>query len=133
VQAGLSPMAVHLFILYWAMLSFITPPVALGAFAAASIAEAKPIATGFAAMRLGGTIYLLPFLFVVHPALILQGSTTAIVVAVLSASAGLFLLVGGMQGYLPLLERRLGSGLRATVALLGVAIAAAPVLLANGG
>ncbi len=131
VQAGLSPMAVHLFILYWAMLSFITPPVALGAFAAASIAQAKPIATGFAAMRLGGAIYLLPFLFVVHPALILEGSTTAIAVAVLSTSIGLFLLVGGMQGYLPLFERRLGSAARFIVATLGIAVAATPVLVAN--
>jgi len=67
IEAGLNPMAVHLFILYWAMLSFITPPVALGAFAAASIADARPIATGFAAMRLGGAIYLLPFLFCAAP------------------------------------------------------------------
>ncbi len=132
VQAGLSPMAVHLFILYWAMLSFITPPVALGAFAAASIANARPIATGIAAMKLGGAIYLLPFLFVVHPALILEGTTTSVLIAIAAAIAGLFLLVGGMQGFLPLLERRLGTFARLVCALGGMAVAASPVFLTGG-
>ncbi|MFP6804542.1 MAG: TRAP transporter large permease subunit [Pseudomonadales bacterium] len=63
-----------LFILYWGMLSFITPPVALGAFAAASIAGASALSTGFKAMRLGSVIYFIPFFFVLEPALILSGS-----------------------------------------------------------
>ncbi|MGL6249827.1 MAG: TRAP transporter permease, partial [Billgrantia desiderata] len=70
---GLDPMAVHMFILYWGMLSFITPPVALGAFAAATVAGARPMATGLQAMRLGSVIYFIPFLFVLNPALIMQG------------------------------------------------------------
>jgi len=130
IQAGLNPMAVHLFILYWAMLSFITPPVALGAFAAASIADAKPIATGFAAMRLGGAIYLLPFLFVLAPPLILDGSATQIALALGCAVIGLYLLVGGMQGYLPVVERRLNTALRVAAGLGGIVIAATPLLLA---
>jgi TRAP-type uncharacterized transport system fused permease subunit len=56
------------------MLSFITPPVALGAFAAASIAGASALSTGFKAMRLGSVIYFIPFFFVLEPALILSGS-----------------------------------------------------------
>ena len=130
IQAGLNPMAVHLFILYWAMLSFITPPVALGAFAAASIADAKPIATGFAAMRLGGAIYLLPFLFVLAPPLILDGSATQIALALGCAVMGLYLLVGGMQGYLPVVERRLNNALRVAAGLGGIVLAATPLLLA---
>ncbi|MCZ6728982.1 MAG: TRAP transporter fused permease subunit, partial [SAR324 cluster bacterium] len=63
VELGLDPLAVHLFILYWGMVSFITPPVALGAFAAASLAGASPIRTGLEAMRLGSIIYFLPFFF----------------------------------------------------------------------
>ncbi|GIS50770.1 MAG: hypothetical protein Ct9H90mP25_2040 [Gammaproteobacteria bacterium] len=66
------PMSVHLFILYWGMLSFITPPVALGAFAAASIAGSSALATGFKAMRFGSVIYFIPFFFVLEPALILR-------------------------------------------------------------
>ena len=52
------------------MVSFITPPVALGAFAAASLAGASPIRTGLEAMRLGSVIYFLPFFFVLNPALV---------------------------------------------------------------
>ena len=73
VSQDLNPLSVHLFILYWAMLSYITPPVALGAYAAASIAEANPLKTGFAAMRLGSVIYIIPFIFVLDVAFILQG------------------------------------------------------------
>jgi TRAP-type uncharacterized transport system fused permease subunit len=113
------------------MLSFITPPVALGAFAAASIANARPIATGFAAMKLGGAIYLLPCLFVVHPALVLEGTTASVVIAIGAAVTGLFLLVGGMQGFLPLLEQRLGTVARIGCGLCGMGVAAAPALLAS--
>src|SRR3546814_8093149 len=73
ITAGLDPMAVHMFILYWGMLSFITPPVALGAFAAATLAGARPMETGLQAMRLGSVIYFIPFMFVPNPALIMQG------------------------------------------------------------
>jgi len=128
-QAGLNPMAVHLFILYWAMLSFITPPVALGAFAAASIADARPIATGFAAMRLGGAIYLLPFLFVLAPPLILDGSLYEVAMALGCAIVGMYLLVSGMQGYLPIIESRLNRFLRLLAGLGGIVVAAAPLLL----
>ena len=106
-QAGLEPMAVHLFILYWAMLSFITPPVALGAFAAASVADARPIATGFAALRLGGIIYFLPFLFVSQPALILQASAQSIALAAAGALAACYLLSAALEGLLPFSNRGL--------------------------
>ncbi|WP_166268830.1 TRAP transporter permease [Marinobacter caseinilyticus] len=97
---GMDPLAVHLFILYWGMLSFITPPVALGAFAAASVAGARPMETGFQAMRLGSVIYFIPFLFVLNPALILQGSWDEIVVVLSQAVVGIALIAGAMQGYL---------------------------------
>lgn len=100
IQGGLSPMAVHLFILYWGMVSYITPPVALGAYAAAAIAQASPMRTGLEAMRLGSIIYFIPFFFVLNPALILQGSWTAIIVATVSAIVGVALVAGAMQGYL---------------------------------
>ena len=81
IQGGLDPMSVHLFILYWGMLSFITPPVALGAFAAASIAGSSALATGFKAMRLGSVIYFIPFFFVLDTALIMSGSWTEVLFA----------------------------------------------------
>lgn len=97
---GLEPLAVHLFILYWGMLSFITPPVALGAFAAATMAGSRPMETGVQAMRLGSVIYFIPFLFVLNPALIFQGGWQEIVVVIPQAVAGVLLIAGSMQGWL---------------------------------
>lgn len=100
IHGGLSPMAVHLFILYWGMLSFITPPVALGAYAAAALAQATPMRTGLEAMRLGSIIYFIPFFFVLNPSLILQGSVTSILAHTASAFAGVWIVAGALQGYL---------------------------------
>ncbi|NIA68201.1 TRAP transporter fused permease subunit [Pelagibius litoralis] len=98
--SGLDLMAVHLFMLYWGMVSFITPPVSLGAFAAASIARSDPMKTGLQAMRLGSIIYFLPFFFVLNPALIGRGPAEEVLMVVLSAFAGIVLIAGGLQGYL---------------------------------
>src|SRR5690606_11968355 len=67
IGGGLNAIASHLFILYWGLISFITPPVALAAIAAASIAKAHAFATGMRAMRLGLINFFLPFLFVLNP------------------------------------------------------------------
>jgi TRAP transporter 4TM/12TM fusion protein len=100
IQGGLDPMAVHLFILYWGMLSFITPPVALGAFAAATIAKSNPMETGFEAMRLGSIIYFIPFFFVFDPAFILNGTWERSLWVISSALVGIVFLAGGLQGHL---------------------------------
>ncbi|GLQ05598.1 TRAP transporter permease [Sneathiella chinensis] len=100
ISAGLDPLAVHLFILYWGMLSFITPPVALGAFAAATVAGAKPMETGLQAMKLGSIIYFIPFFFVLNPALIMQGDWADIGKVVVTAMIGVWLIASGLQGYL---------------------------------
>ena len=101
IEGGLMPIAVHLFILYWGMLSFITPPVALGAFAAASVAGANPVATGFESMRVGVAIYLLPFLFLLNPALLGFGNGIEIVVAILEALGGVLIIGWAAQCRLP--------------------------------
>ncbi|MGF1621417.1 MAG: TRAP transporter permease [Rhodomicrobiaceae bacterium] len=100
INGGLSPMAVHLFILYWGMISYITPPVALGAFAAAALARATPMRTGLEAMRLGSIIYFIPFFFILNPALVLQAGWMNIIVATGSALIGVVLAAGALQGYL---------------------------------
>jgi TRAP transporter 4TM/12TM fusion protein len=97
---GMNPLAVHLFILYWGMLSYITPPVALGAFAAATVAGSKPMETGLNAMRLGSVIYFVPFLFVLNPALILQGGWQEIALVLAQALVGVVLIASAIQGYL---------------------------------
>ncbi len=99
IQGGLDPMSVHLFILYWGMLSFITPPVALGAFAAASIAGSSALSTGFKAMRLGSIIYFIPFFFVLEPALIMEGSLLQTLTATLKVAIGIVLIAGTLQSY----------------------------------
>ena len=99
-SSGLDKLAVHLFMLYWGMISFITPPVAIGAFAAASVAGANGIKTGFQAMRLGSIIYFIPFFFVLNPALIGNGTFYEVVTVFTSAVIGIILLSSSLQGYL---------------------------------
>ena len=128
IQGGLDPMAVHLFILYWGMLSFITPPVALGAFAAAAIAGASALRTGFTAMRLGSVVYFIPFFFVIDPALVLKSGPAAAAVATVQALAGIALVAGALQGYLPAVGRLRSAGLtggliRGAIVLGGLLIA----------
>ena len=100
---GLNQLAVHLFILYWGMVSYITPPVALGAFAASTMAGSNPIATGFEAMRLGGVIYIAPFFFVLNPALIGQAPAWEVTVALSSALLGVAMISSALQGYVSLI------------------------------
>jgi len=99
VQAGLDPMASHLYVLYWGIVSFITPPVALAAIAAASIAKSSPMITGLMALRIGFLLLILPVLFVLQPALILKGDLLTIIQAVVTASAAVLLLASALEGY----------------------------------
>ncbi|MCB1408810.1 MAG: TRAP transporter fused permease subunit [Rhodobacteraceae bacterium] len=99
VQGGFNEMAAHLFILYWAMLSYITPPVAMAAVAASSIAKASAMKIGLTAMRLGAILFVLPFLFVLNPNLIMQGSWGNILLAVSTAILSILLLAMASERY----------------------------------
>jgi TRAP transporter 4TM/12TM fusion protein len=100
VEVGIDPLAAHMFILYLGMMSLITPPVAVAAFFAASIAKAPPMATGWTCMRFGWTAYVVPFLFVFSPSLLLQGdSPVDLVIDVSSAIAGVWLATAALVGY----------------------------------
>jgi len=109
VEAGVNPLAAHLFILYFGMMSMITPPVALAAFAAAAITNANPFSTGIAAMRIGWAAYVVPFVFVVTPSLLLDGDSLEITMALGFSLAGIFMVSIGIVGYftrqLPILAR----------------------------
>jgi len=96
----LNVLAVHLFIVYYAMISVITPPVALAAFVAASLAGADPMRTGLQAMRLGIVIYFIPFFFIFNPALIMQGTIKEGLFLFALALPGISLLAAGLEGYL---------------------------------
>ncbi len=101
IEVGLNPLAVHMFIMYWGMVSFITPPVALAAFAASSIAKASPIDTGLQAMKIGSIIYFVPFFFVMNPSMVLQGDLGEFPLHFVTAVIGIALVCGGLQGYQP--------------------------------
>jgi TRAP transporter 4TM/12TM fusion protein len=100
IEVGINPIAAHLFVLYFGMMSMITPPIALAAFAAAAIAKAPAMATGWAAVRFGWLAYLIPLLFVFSPTLLLIGETTEIAVAVLTAVFGVWFVSIAMAGFL---------------------------------
>jgi len=104
VEGGLHPMACHLFVMYWGMISYITPPVALGAITAASIAQADSIKTGLLAVRLGSIILILPFLFVLNPVLILEGPVGNILSAVSTSIVGCIMLACAYEGYMYFLK-----------------------------
>ncbi|SFR76916.1 TRAP transporter, 4TM/12TM fusion protein [Marinobacter daqiaonensis] len=97
---GLNTIAVHFFIVYYAMLSVITPPVGAAAFLAGTIAGAKPMKTSFTAMRLGIVIYFIPLFFLFQPALVLQGDLTPLLYVLPSIIIGIMLISGGLEGYL---------------------------------
>ena len=100
IEFGLDPVASHLFILYWGMLSYITPPVALAAVAASVIAGSNQMETAFKAMRLGSITFVLPFILVLTPALILRGEPFDVVVIISACSAAVVLMAAGFEGYL---------------------------------
>jgi len=100
IAVGFNLMAVHLFIMYYAMLSCITPPVAVGSFLAASVAGAQPMKTAWQSMRLGVVIYIVPLFFVYQPSLILQGGAIfEFLIHFLTCILGIFVLSCGIEGY----------------------------------
>src|SRR5690606_32367517 len=99
ISTGLDPMAVHLYVFYWGLVSFITPPVALAAIAAASIAKADAMQVGLRAIRIGCLLFLLPVLFVLQPALILKGDPLQVVQVAATAVAAVVMLAGAFEGY----------------------------------
>ena len=100
IEVGVSPLAAHMFIFYLGMMSMVTPPVAIAAFFAANLAGSPPMKTGFTAMRFGWTAYIVPFLFVFAPSLLLQGDPLRVIQAVATALIGVWLTSAGFVGYL---------------------------------
>lgn len=97
---GVSLMAAHMFIFYYGTLSVITPPVAIAAFAASSLASSNPNKTAFLALRLGSTAFIIPFFFVYGPELLLEGDVVSIVIASITALLGIFALSVALEGFI---------------------------------
>ncbi len=100
VAANVSPMAAHLFIFYFGMLAFLTPPVCMAAYVGAAIAGARPMATGWQATRLAAVAYIMPFFFIYSPAIILRGTLEEIAFAIPSSLLGCIGLAVALEGYL---------------------------------
>jgi len=96
---GVHPLAAHFFIFYFAIISAITPPVALAAYAAAGISGADPLKTGVTACRLGLAAFIVPYMFVYAPQLLLVGSTVKVVIATVSSMVGVVALAGSSVGW----------------------------------
>ena len=118
VEVGVDQMAAHLFVLYYGMMSMITPPIAIAAFAAASLTRADPMRTALAACRFGWLAYVIPFLIVASPTLIMRGEAMEIVVDVATAFIGVWLVSVALMGFL---VRALGPASRLLFAVTGLA------------
>jgi TRAP transporter 4TM/12TM fusion protein len=99
VKLGIQVEAAHLFVLYFAVLSAITPPVAMAVYAANGISRAKLMESSWAAMKLGLTGYIIPFMFVFSPALLLMGDFVTVSMAAITATIGVTCLAGGLHSY----------------------------------
>ena len=100
IRLDVPPMAAHLFVIYWGLASFFTPPTCIAVFVTSSIANSKVWATGWEGVRLGIAAFLIPFAFVYNPGLLMRGGADEIVLAITTAAIGAALLAAGIRGYL---------------------------------
>ena len=130
VDAGVSPMAAHLFVFYFAIMSFITPPVCVAIYIAAAIAGSKPMETAVHGMKMGIVAYVVPFIFVTNEALLLKGPLGDVLLTAVSTILGVVGLAVAIQGYLGAKIPRVVRGL----IFIGAALALAnPLVLKLAG
>ena len=100
IEMGGDILSVHLFVFYFAIMAAITPPVALAAYAGASIAKANPLNTGLEATKIAVAGYIVPYLFYFNPGIILKGELVEIILAFANAGVGIFLVIIGLEGWM---------------------------------
>ncbi len=98
-QMNVLPLAAHLFIFYFGIISNVTPPVALAAYAAAGVARCNPTKTGFFAFKLSLSGFILPFIFVYNPVLLMQGSALEIIQSLITALLGIYSLSCALEKF----------------------------------
>ncbi|WP_238873546.1 TRAP transporter permease [Halopseudomonas maritima] len=125
IQLGIDPLTAHFFVFYFAVVSAITPPVALASFAAAGISGANPMQTSVASFKIGLAAFIVPFMFFYNGALLMNDSIPAIIQALITASAGVYLLSAGVQGWF--------MNLRTNWLVRGLLIIAAFLMIEGGG
>jgi TRAP transporter 4TM/12TM fusion protein len=128
VELGIEPLAAHMFVLYFGILSMITPPVAIASFAAANIAGTSPWKTAFSSLRIGIGIYVIPFIFVLHPEMLTFKDISELWIVIPSTAILIVLLtafsIGAFTGPMTATAR---------ASMLAVALALLASLLALGG
>lgn len=132
VKLGIPDMAAHMFVLYFGMMSMITPPVAIAAFAAASLGGSGAMKTALESMRFGWPAYVVPFLFVLSPALLMDAAPWRVAFAAATAAIGVWLVSVALVGYL---RAPLGALARGGLSVAGLAVmtlGAAPAYLLSG-
>ncbi|MCJ8501326.1 TRAP transporter permease [Desulfatitalea alkaliphila] len=97
---GVGVLAAHLFVFYFAIISAITPPVALAAYAGSAIAKSQPMETAVTACRIGLAAFIIPYMFIFNPSLLMDGGVISIIWVSLTASAGVFMLSCSTIGWL---------------------------------
>ena len=101
LELGVQPLAAHLFVMYFGTLADLTPPVMLAVYAAAGIAGAKPLATGIQSVKLATAGFVVPYIFIFSPVLLLHDFTVpGLLLALATAIVGVISLAAGMEGYL---------------------------------
>ena len=100
IEAGVTPIAAHLYVLYWGVLSFITPPVAIAAITASTISKSSALETGVLSMRLGSILFFLPILFVFDSAMLMNGSIIDILISFMTAIFAIILISASFESYL---------------------------------
>lgn len=100
IKLGVIAPAAHMFAFYFAIMSAITPPVALAVYAAAGLAKSDLWDTGWAAVKIGAAGFIVPFMFVYEPALLMIGEWPRIVSSAITATAGALMLAAGLHGFL---------------------------------
>jgi TRAP-type uncharacterized transport system fused permease subunit len=124
VNLGVPMLTAHFFVFYFAVVSAITPPVALASYAAAGISGANPMETSVASFKIGLAAFIVPFMFFYNGTLLMDGEWPAIVRSVVTATVGVYLLSAAVQGWF------MGSG-AAWFIRLGLLIAA--LMMIEGG
>ncbi len=124
IQLGIEPLTAHFFVFYFAVVSAITPPVALASYAAAGISGADPMGTSVASFKIGLAAFIVPFMFFYNSALLMQGDGLEIARALVTAVVGVYLLSAGVQAWF---------AARPAGALARILLIAAALLMIEGG
>lgn len=100
IRLGIEPLAAHMFVLYFGCICVITPPVALASFTASGISGASPSKTGWTSFRIGLVAFIVPFIFVYQPVMLLYGSVPEIALCVVTSLVGCWCLASAIEGWL---------------------------------